>query len=94
MAPVRARQQQRASAPTAEYVLIGPSHDLDEIAKMFAELGPPPAMSRPTSPRSTVEIPTVRVRVWAQPDGSRFVEVHDHRGQSVTARVFSSLLRR
>src|SRR5207244_4440808 len=95
ISPARERQQHHPStAPTAEYVLIGPSHDLDEIARMFAEIGHPRPVPRPPNPRATVEVPTVRIRVWAQPDGARFVEVHDHRGESACMHVLSPVLRR
>src|SRR5688572_25750140 len=71
-----------APVPAAEYVLIGPAgSSLEELAQLFAGLEHGvPAVERSGEPERTQEVPTIRIRVWNQPDGRRRVEVQDHQG--------------
>ena len=72
-----------APTPLAEYVLIGPAGDLEGLAQAFAGLDHQ-APASPAAMGSTQEVPTVRIRVWNQPDGRRLVEVNDHHGDSAS----------
>lgn len=77
-------------APPAEYVLIGSSHRLEDLALAFGELEVDPRhrqahSNTQSNPATTIEISTVRIRVWQQSDGRRLVEVHDHRSSRPVA---------
>ena len=72
-----------APKPLAEYVLIGPGGDLEAIAQAFAGLDHQ-IPTAPTDIGTTQEVPTVRIRVWNQPDGRRLVEVHGQHGETAS----------
>jgi hypothetical protein len=70
--------------PVAEYILIGPPQSLEDLAQVFAELEASGERCATGDTSRTLEVPTVRIRIWNQPDGKRLVEVNDHRGEKAS----------
>jgi hypothetical protein len=68
------------TAVHAHYVLIGPSHDPQEIANAFAALD----LVAPNlaSNGDTRKIPTTNIKIWTHPNGARTIEVTSPSGRA------------